>query len=343
MTARSSFTELQNITRDLNRYSLPRLPPAPDFDGNAEYMKQVGIWKRWIQWEKDDPLVLRGEANVEANAMYLNRILFVYKQALIPLQFWPEMWFHAAEFCFRNGLDSEGDDLLTGGISANPESCLLAFKLADRLEHSEHDGADDGSKQRRGAAVRAPYDKVLDALYELVSQTVAREARSIARIEAEFLENDHSTLNGSKDDDENTENDDDESPEKGLEYRKKIQINHVKAVNAVQIQTLHKTISHTWIALMRAIRRIQGKGKVGGAIGGSRQVFTDSRRRGRITSDVWIAAAMQEFHSCEGESAKRIFERGVKLFPEDETFALEYIKHLIATNDHTSVSTQSKM
>ena len=336
MTARSSFTELQNITKELNRHSLPTLPPAPGFDGSAEYVKQVDTWKRWIQWEKNDPLVLKGEGSSEAKELYKNRIVFVYKQALMALQFWPEMWFDAAEFCFDNGLESEGNDFLTRGITANPESCLLAFKLADRLEHSEIDGSDDESKQRRGAAVRAPYDKVLDALYGLVSQTMAREARSIARIEAHFLENENSPSSDSRQDDEDQENDDDEEQVKGPEHKKKMQIDLVKAVNAVQIRTLHKTISHAWIALMRAIKRIQGKGKVGGVIGGSRQVFTDARKRGRITSDVWIAAAMQEFHSFEGESAKRIFERGVKLFPEDEVFALEYVKHLIATNDHHS-------
>ena len=332
MTARSSYMELQNITRDLKRTTLPALPPAFGFEGDVEYMKQVDIWKRWIQWEKDDPLVLKQDEPEK----YSTRIVFVYKQALMALQYWPEMWFDAAEFCFNNDLETQGNDFLTRGISANPESCLLAFKRADRLELSTTNGNDDESKKRRGDTVREPYDKVLDALYELISKAMAREARDLARIEAHFSEASNALSNEASQDNNEQENDEAEEQKKVLDRQKNAQFEIVKAMGAVQIRLLHKTISHAWIALMRAFHRIQGKGKVGALVGGSRQIFTDSRKKGRITSDVWIAAAMLEFHSFEAESAKRIFERGVKLFPEDDNFALEYVKHLIATNDHTS-------
>ncbi|MCJ1378086.1 mRNA 3'-end-processing protein rna14 [Xylographa soralifera] len=332
MTARSSYMELQNITRDLKRTTLPALPPAFGFEGDVEYMKQVEIWKRWIQWEKDDPLVLKQDESEK----YKARIVFVYKQALMALQFWPEMWFDAAEFCFNNDLETQGNDFLNRGISANPESCLLAFKRADRLELSTTNGNDDESKKRRGDTVREPYDKVLDALYELINKAMAREARDLARIEAHFSEASNGLSNGVTQDNTEQENDEAEEQKKVLDQQKNAQFEIVKAMGAVQIRLLHKTISHAWIALMRAFQRIQGKGKVGALVGGSRQIFTDSRKKGRITSDVWIAAAMLEFHSFEAESAKRIFERGVKLFPEDDNFALEYVKHLIATNDHTN-------
>jgi cleavage stimulation factor subunit 3 len=83
---------------------------------------------------------------------------------------------------------------------------------------------------------------------------------------------------------------------------------------------------------MRAMRRIQGKGKPG-ELQGSRQVFADARKRGRITSDVYIASALIEYHCYKDPAATKIFERGAKLFPEDENFALEYLKHLIDIND----------
>ena len=329
MSARSSYTELQNITRELKRTSIPVLPPALGFDGDVEYMKQLEIWKRWIQWEKDDPLVLK----LEDLPAYRDRIVFVYKQALMAMRFWPEMWFDAAEFCFQNELENDGNEFLSQGIVAIPESCLLAFKRADRLELSTTNEEGDENIKRRGAAVREPYDKVLDALYGLITKATTREARELARIEVEFSETTNDQPNGTeKDDDAELDNEESDSPEK----RKKTQIEALKNINAMQIRLLQKSISHTWIALMRAMRRVQGKGKVNDPIGGSRQIFTDARKRGRITSDVWIAAALLEFHCYEAEAAKRIFERGVKLFPEDESFALEYIKHLIANNDHTS-------
>ncbi len=335
MTARSSYVELQNITRGLRRTTLPILPPALGFDGDIEYKDQLDIWKRWIKWEKDDPLVLKQEDI----AAYRARIVFVYRQALMAMRFWPELWFDAADFCFLNELADVGNEFLTQGIAANPESCLLAFKRADRIELTTANEEGDESAKRRGAAVRECYDKVLDALYDLITKARDREAQDIARIEASFDLNVQQNANGTQENDNDEEPNDDEA--EGREKRKSAQIEAVKSVNFVQVRLLTRTISYVWIALMRAIRRIQGKGKVGDPIGGSRQIFTDARKRGRITSDVYVASALIEFHCYEPEATKKIFERGLKLFPEDEGFALEYIRHLIANNDHTSKSSLS--
>lgn len=330
MTARSSNIELQNITRGLRRTTLPVLPPAPGFDGDIEYLEQLEIWKRWIQWEKNDPLVLKPDDI----AAYRDRVVFVYKQALMAMRFWPELWCDAADFCFLNTLEAEGNDFLTNGIAANPESCLLTFKRADRLELNTANEEGDESVKRRGAAVREPFDKLLDALYDLIGKAKAREAQDLARIEAQFAIDDIEQRNGinADDRDEDLTDEDREAREK----RKAEQLDGVKNVNAAQIRLLSQTVSYVWIALMRAMRRIQGKGKVNEQIGGSRQIFTDARKRGRITSDVYVASALIEFHCYDPETTKKIFERGLKLFPDDEGFALEYIRHLIANNDHTS-------
>ena len=332
MSARSSNIELQNITRELRRSSLPNLPPALGFDGDVEYMKQLDIWKRWIQWEKDDPLVLKQEDV----AAYRDRIVFVYKHALMAMRFWPEMWFDAAEFCFLNNLETLGDTFLSDGIAANPESCLLAFKRADRLELTTANEEGDESAIRRGAAVREPYDKVLDALYDLIAKGKTREIQDLARVEAQFASNDKQPGSDRQRDDE--DEDTNEEERESMEKRKALQIEAIKKVTAIQTRLLSKTVSHAWIALMRAMRRIQGKGKVNDPIGGSRQIFTDARKRGRCTSDVYVASALIEFHCYDPEATKKIFERGLKLFPDDEGFALEYIKHLVANNDHTSTS-----
>lgn len=329
MTARSSNTELQNITRDLQRTSLPRLPPAFGFEGDVEFSKQLDIWKQWIQWEKDDPLVLKQEDA----AAFKARILYVYRQALMALRFWPEMWFDAAEFCFQNGLETEGNDFLTQGVAANPESCLLAFKRADRLEITTANEEGEENAKRRGMAVRELYDKVLDALYDLITKTKTREGQDTARIEDQYASA-AAALPSSFSPEDDDEPDEDANDAK--EAAKKAQIEAIQNVSAVQIRLLSRTVSFAWIALMRAMRRVQGKGKVGDAVGGSRQIFTDARKRGRLTSDVYVASALLEHHCYKDPAATKIFERGMKLFPDDENFALEYLKHLIAVNDITS-------
>ena len=332
MTARSSYTELQNITRGLRRTTRPVLPPALGFDGDVEYVEQLDIWKRWIQWEKNDPLVLK----VDEVASYRARIVFVYKQALMAMRFWPELWAEASDFCFANELDSEGDTFLTQGIAANPESCLLAFKRADRKELNSTKEEGDEAAIRRGAAVREPYDRVLDALYDLYTIYKTREDHDIARIEASFAATDSIHLNGDKADESNDDNEGEDSRSK--ENDKAAQIESVRNMHNLQQKLLSKTISHAWIALTRAMRRIQGKGKVNHALSGSRGIFAEARKRGRITSDVYVAAALMEFHCYDVETGKKIFERGLRLFSEDEEFALHYIKHLVANNDHTSKS-----
>lgn len=331
MTARGSNTALENITRGLNRTNLPRLPPAFGFDGDQEYLEQVDIWKRWIRWEHEDPMVLR----MDEPEAYKQRVLYVYKQAVMALRFWPEIWVEAAEFCFSSSLEKEGNDFLSQGISANPESSLLAFKHADRLETVLPLEEGDEGLASRGASVRAPYDKLLDALYDLIKKVKTREADELLKIEElASLEPpiDDMPIPQGDDDDDDVMRDDKQLQESVKAQR----IKQVQLGYAAQTRLLSRTISFGWIALMRAMRRVQGKGKVGATVGGSRQIFTDARQRGRITSDVYMASALIEHHVYKDPAATKIFERGAKLFPEDEVFILEYLKHLLAINDTTN-------
>ncbi|OKL60399.1 mRNA 3'-end-processing protein rna14 [Talaromyces atroroseus] len=324
MTARSSYTELQNLTRDLDRTTLPKMPPAPGFDGDAEFQQQVELWRRWIAWEKGDPLVLK-EEDLSA---YKTRVMYSYKQSLMALRFVPEIWFDAAEFCFQNGMEAEGNDLLKQGIEANPESCLLTFKRADRLEIESESEQDP---QKRGAKVREVFDKLLDALYQLNSKSREREEQDIARVKEQFANESDDYQPASADD----EDEDGRTEAQAKEAAREGQIDAIKKAHAPQITMTSKMISFAWIALMRAMRRIQGKGKPG-ELAGSRQVFAEARKRGRITSDVYIASALIEYHCYKDPAATRIFERGARLFPDDENFALEYLKHLFDINDVTN-------
>ena len=261
----------RSITRGLNRTNLPRLPPAPGFEGDKDYLKQVDLWKQWINWEKEDPLVLKDEDP----ELFRKRILYAYKQSIMALWFWPEMWVEAAEWAFANGMEKEGNDFLSQGINANPESCLLAFKQADRIEAVLPMEEGEEGIASRGAAVRAPYQKNLDALYELLKKLKARETEEIAKIQNGPLPLPISP----------TSDGDDAYDEDRIEARKQAQreklIDALKQGHAVQQRQIQRTLSFSWIALMRAMRRVQGKGKVGAQIGGSRQILNDARLKDR--------------------------------------------------------------
>lgn len=331
MTARGANVELRNMTQHLDRTTLSGYPPAPGFAGDEEYRIQVAIWTKWIQWEKDDPLVFKTN-NFEA---YKKRVLYAYKQALMALRFWPDIWYDAAEFCFDNNMDSEGSDFLDEGIAANPASCLLAFRKADRLELTTTNGNDDESKEKRGVKVREAYDKVLDELYRLHGEWTEREAKELARLDAEYPNEPvpeepsaRPLVNG---------DDADEAQPLQSQSIKSIQIQKIKETTQAQKLLLSRSISHTWIAAMRAFQRMQGKGNPKATeLRGSRGILNDARRRGRITSEVWIAAALLEYQTNEQALADKLFDRAVKLFPDDETLFVRYLQWLTSTNDHQS-------
>lgn len=340
MSAKSANTALENITRGLQRTTLPRLPPAPGFDGDQEYMEQVEIWKKWVAWEKSDPLDLKDDK--DQPGMYQKRILYVYNQALMALRFWPEMWVDAAQWCFDNNVTSKdgspaGLDFLIRGIEANPESVLLALKHGDYIESTYPIEESEEAKIARGKAVRAPYDKVLDTLYGIIKGLKEREAAQIARLEEAAKAAAEASANKPEED---NEDDDDEEAEASAKGAKDSMLNdRIRAVQqgfAAQTQLLSKTISFVWIALIRAMRRVQGKGKPNTELGGMRQVFQDARHRGRILSDVYIAAAQLEWTIYKDPAGGKIFDRGSKLFPDDENFALENIKFLHSKDDFTS-------
>lgn len=333
MSARSANTAMENITRGLIRTTLPKLPPAHGFDGEQEYNLQVDLWKKWISWEQEDPLVLKAD-ELEA---YKHRVLYLYKQAVMALRFWPEMWVDAAEWCFTNGLDKDGDTFLNDGIAANPESSLLAFKKADRLESTLATEEAGKGPAEQGAVVRAPYDKLLDNLYDLIKQLKGREAADLVKLEESIALDASISAIVSKAEDDDEE---DEAEAKAREADKANKTKIIQQGYASQAQLISRTISFAWIALMRAMRRVQGKGAVKDAIGGSRQIFADARARGKITSDVYVASALIEHHVYKDPAGTKIFERGAKLFPEDEVFILEYLKHLLSIGDTTSKSSQ---
>ncbi len=338
MSAKSANTGLENMTRGLRRINLPRLPPVPGFDGDVEYMEQVDLWKKWIAWEKSDPL----DIQTDEPALFKKRVLYVYKQALMALRFWPELWVDAAEWCFDNQVVEDGQDkgldFLLRGITANPESILLALKHADRIELTFPVEEGDQAKITRGKAVRAPYDKILDTLYSLSKSLKEREKMDLAKIEEAFATADKTRAqladNGYEDDDDARSGTADQDEAKTKARDEKMSL--VRQGVSAQLDLLSKSLTFVWIALARAMRRIQGKGDPRAPVGGLRQIFHDARTRGRLGSEIYVAIAKMEWKCYNEKAGGKIFERGSKLFPEDPYFMIEYIKYMIAHNDITS-------
>ncbi|KAG9244118.1 hypothetical protein BJ878DRAFT_507732 [Calycina marina] len=328
MTARSANAALENIHRTLDRSTIPKLPPADGFEGHQEYMQQVEQWKKWISWEQEDPLQLKkDELDV-----FKKRMLYVFKQAVMTLRFWPEMWVDASEWCLNNGFETEGAEFLSNGIAANPESCLLALKHADVIE--KKGGAETGKgPKERGEAVRAPYDKLISSLYELHKQVKAREAKEMVKVEEEAAKDaeiDSIIAKATEGDEDNN------AAEAARQAKQEQRQKDVRTKFESELMDVRRAISATWVALMRAMRRVQGKGNPKAEVGGSRAIFAESRAKGKILSDVYVASALLEHHVYKDPAGTKIFERGARLFPDDPEFILEYLKHLISIGDTTN-------
>ncbi|KAF4508561.1 hypothetical protein G6O67_004922 [Ophiocordyceps sinensis] len=329
MSAKSANIALDNMMRHLKRSNMPRLPPAPGFDGDEEFKYQVELWKKWIAWEKDDPLVLKDDEP----QVYKQRVVYCYKQALMALRFWPEIWVDAAAWCLENEVrDSEskpvGTELLLQGIAANPASVLLAFKHADHIE--VHYPEKEGDRSEYAKAVRQPYDTVLETLYKMGDKVKEREKLEVSTLKLAAAQEPEMQESIEPVD----EDDDDDEEKKSRKSPTEERIIMIQNAYAAETQLLSRTISFVWIALARAMRRIQGKGNQ--TEGGLRKVFTDARQKGRLTSDVYVAVAMLESVVYKDPVGSKIFERGARLFPNDENFMIEYIKFLHSRDDTTN-------
>lgn len=153
MTARSSLKELQNLTSGLDRSSLPH---KRRWVRNED--RQVQLWRHWISWEEKNPLEATETSVVQS------RVKFAYKQAVMTMWFYPEIWFEAADYAMhQEDGTKEALEILDQGMKANPTSALLFFKAAEALEAA-------GQKEN----ARKMYQGLLD---NLKSQLIKLEAK----------------------------------------------------------------------------------------------------------------------------------------------------------------------
>ncbi|CAP22079.2 Protein CBR-SUF-1 [Caenorhabditis briggsae] len=146
--------DLQAMTRGLNRQAVS-VPPK----GTASESKQVELWKKYIAWEKTNPL------GTEEYGQLARRVVYTYEQALLSLGYYPDIWYEAAMFLQEASqtLDEKGDVKLAQALKVEciglyeraitglmKESKLLYFAYADFQE-----------EQKKFDAVKEIYNRLL--------------------------------------------------------------------------------------------------------------------------------------------------------------------------------------
>ena len=93
MQARSALRQMRAVMGGLDRKRIPKPPtwsPARTTRGifvRHQANLQLDTWKTWIEWEKTNPLLQENE-----NAVY-TRVIYAYKQAMMNMRFYPEIWY----------------------------------------------------------------------------------------------------------------------------------------------------------------------------------------------------------------------------------------------------------
>nr|SVE82378.1 EOG090X026K [Daphnia magna]SVE82946.1 EOG090X026K [Daphnia magna] len=87
MNARRVAKELEACTRGLNK-AMPSTPPS----NHPEQIKQVELWKKYLAWEKSNPL------RTEDQSLLTKRTMFAFEQCLLCLGHHPHVWYEAALF-----------------------------------------------------------------------------------------------------------------------------------------------------------------------------------------------------------------------------------------------------
>jgi len=105
---------------------------------------------------------------------------------------------------------------------------------------------------------------------------------------------------------------------------------NITALYKPKIDEFREAAASVWITELRFARRTEG-------IKPARAVFTRARKAPYITSHVFEASAMMEYHwNKEPAVATKVFDLGLKTFSEDVNYVLQYLNFLITLNDDSN-------
>ncbi|KAK0086162.1 hypothetical protein PV325_003667 [Microctonus aethiopoides] len=155
MNARRVAKELEAVTRGLNR-SAPSVPPT----GHPEEIKQVELWKKYISWERSNPL------RTEDTSLAVKRVMFAIEQCLLCLGHHPAVWHQAAHFLEQNSkILTEKEDVnaaknLSDGAATMFERATSTLLSKNMLLYFAHADFEEGRVKYE--KVHQIYQKFLD-------------------------------------------------------------------------------------------------------------------------------------------------------------------------------------
>ncbi|KAK0417140.1 hypothetical protein QR680_012850 [Steinernema hermaphroditum] len=153
--ARRVAKALEAITRGINRQAVS-VPPR----GTSTEMKQVDMWKKYVEWEKGNPL------ETEDHVHLSKRVTYAYEQALLCLGYYPDIWFDAAVSlqgtmqCLVEKGDVNAANATVKEIRGLYERAINGLMRESQLIYFAY--ADFEEERREFPNVKKIYDKLLE-------------------------------------------------------------------------------------------------------------------------------------------------------------------------------------
>jgi cleavage stimulation factor subunit 3 len=215
------------------------------------------MWKAWIEWEKTNPLNLDNE-----NAVY-TRVIYAYKQAMMNMRFYPEIWYSAAEYAKSKSRDSDSIEYMKNGIKANKLSFLLHYQFAEN-EESNH----------RISEVRSTLESLISNLSQEYEKIQKMAEFMTLQLDAED-ETDSKLLQEASKEDWNVIVE--------RQSRRRGQKEGIAREQEIRVDNIASETTNAWIALMQAMRRAEG-------IKSARQIFARARKAKPLSHHIFVAS-----------------------------------------------------
>ncbi|ORX52497.1 hypothetical protein BCR36DRAFT_30218 [Piromyces finnis] len=322
MLARSLFRELKNILDNIEKIQKNYLAQPPSWS-EKDY-KMLEAWKEYIKWEKGNPLKLKED-------LMIKRVIYAYKQALLTLRYFPEIWYEYSTYLNESGKTEDSIFILKSASEVLPNSLLINFALAEAHELKLKTPAESLPSFVNPKQI---YETLIKSLENEIDKVDAKYNTKKTRLLALV-----STLNSPNSNDP-IDNDNDEQGKQNEKIKEKEkEIKEIEKERNEKVKELKQRLGLAWIVFMRFSRRSEG-------LKAARGIFIKARKSKYCVHQVYIASALMEYQMTkQSVIAGRIFELGMKVFAspngvsdsykseEAQRFISEYMDWLISLND----------
>ncbi|KAJ3416192.1 hexokinase A [Chytridiales sp. JEL 0842] len=302
MSARSALRELKGITSMIDGVQRTWYAVPPTWSSKEHQLLQA--WKKWINWEKSNPL------HLDDTSVVISRVSYVYKLAMSMMRHFPEIWLDAAAYFNDVNRPDEAVKLLSEACEIMPQSILVIFAYVELLE----------TQKRPFSDIAQVFDGLITVLDKSLVDTNAKYDAERESMMAAFKQMEEALEKDSGEwDGERREREREKKKDKEQEIEAKVETARKRDVKAGK-----EAWSLAHIVYMRVARRVEG-------IRSARNVFKVARRSEN--------SLMEYYCSKDVTVACKIFEAGIKAFTDEESLMplmLKYLDFLISLNDENN-------